>query len=196
MPHPIDRSRQIIYCDRDIEVRPLDLREVLALYDAVDHSRQAIGQWEAWCTPQYGLLDAQLFLQRAIEHWHGHTAYDFSIIDRSMGLVIGAVAINQVSQLNQMANLGYWIRDGYTGRGIAAVAARAAAAFAFGKTGLTRLEVVAQAGNLRSHRVAEKIGATLECLARNRLVFHGQPRDAKVFSLVPADLGQPVPVHA
>jgi RimJ/RimL family protein N-acetyltransferase len=45
------------------------------------------------------------------------------------------------------------------------------AAFAFAKTGLTRLEIVAQAGNLRSQRVAEKAGATLECLARNRLVF-------------------------
>ncbi|MBV8624398.1 MAG: GNAT family N-acetyltransferase [Herbaspirillum sp.] len=195
MPYPIDRSRQIIYCDRDIEVRPLDVREARALYDAVDHSRQAIGKWEAWCTPTYGLLDAQLFLQRSIEHWQGHAAYDFNVIDRSTGLVIGAVAINQVSQLNQMANLGYWVREGYTGRGIAAVAARAAAAFAFGKTGLTRLEIVAQADNLRSQRVAEKTGATMECLARNRLVFHGQPRDARVFSLVPADLDRPVPAH-
>ena len=109
--------------------------------------------------------------------------------------MIGSVAINQVSQLNQMANLGYWVREGYTGRGIAALAARAAASFAFSRTGLTRLEIVAQAGNLRSQRVAEKAGATLECLARNRLVFHGEPRDAKVFSLVPADLGLPVPVH-
>lgn len=195
MLRSIDRERQIIYCDRAIEVRPLGLREAPALYDAVRQSRDAIGQWEAWCTLDYGLLDAKLFLQRAIEQWHVHAAYDFNIIDRSNGLVIGSVAINQVSQLNQMANLGYWVREGYTGRGIAALAARAAASFAFSRTGLTRLEIVAQAGNLRSQRVAEKAGATLECLARNRLVFHGEPRDAKVFSLVPADLGLPVPVH-
>ena len=195
MLRSLDRERQIIHCDRAIEVRPLGLREAPALYDAVRQSREAIGQWEAWCTPDYGLLDAKLFLQRSIEQWHVHAAYDFNIIDRSNGLVIGSVAINQVSQLNQMANLGYWVREGYTGRGIAALAARAAAAFAFSKTGLTRLEIVAQAGNLRSQRAAEKAGATLECLARNRLVFHGEPRDAKVFSLVPADLGLPVPVH-
>ncbi|HZG19074.1 MULTISPECIES: GNAT family N-acetyltransferase [Herbaspirillum] len=195
MLHPIDRERQIIYCDRAIEVRPLGLREAPALFDAVRQSMQAISQWEAWCTPDYSLVDAKLFLQRAIEQWQVHAAYDFNIIDRTNGLVIGSVAVNQVSQLNQMANLGYWIREGYTGRGIAAVAARAAAAFAFAKTGLTRLEIVAQAGNLRSQRVAEKTGATLECLARNRLVFHGEPRDATVFSLVPSDLGRPVPVH-
>ncbi|KAF1047368.1 MAG: putative ribosomal N-acetyltransferase YdaF [Herbaspirillum frisingense] len=196
MNRQIDRDRQIIYCDRNIEVRPLGLREAPALYDAVHQSKRAIGEWEAWCTPDYSLADAKLFLQRAIEQWHVNQAYDFNVIARSSGLVVGSVAINQISQLNQMANLGYWVREGYTGRGIAAVAARAAAAFAFGKTGLTRLEIVAQAGNLRSQRVAEKTGATLECLARNRLVFHGEPRDAKVFSLVPSDLGLPVPVAA
>lgn len=192
----MDRDRQIIYCDRDIEVRPLGLREAPALYDAVHQSLHAIGEWEAWCTPDYSLADAKLFLQRSIEQWELRAAYDFNIVARLSGLVIGSVAINQISQLNQSGNLGYWVRDGYTGRGIAAIAARAAAAFAFDKTGLTRLEIVAQAGNLRSQRVAEKTGATLECLARNRLVFHGEPRDAKVFSLVPADLGRAVSVAA
>ncbi|TWC65219.1 GNAT family N-acetyltransferase [Herbaspirillum sp. SJZ099] len=196
MNHHLDRDRQIIYCDRDIEVRPLGLREAPALYDAIRQSVRAISEWEAWCTLDYALADARQFLQRSIEQWEMRAAYDFNVIERVSGLVVGSVAINQISQLNQLANLGYWVRDGYTGRGIAVTAARAAAAFAFGKTGLTRLEIVAQAGNLRSQRVAEKTGATLECLARNRLVFHGEPRDAKVFSLVPADLGVPAPVEA
>lgn len=188
MNHHIDRDRQVIYSDQHIEVRPLAVREAPALYDAVHQSAAAISQWEAWCSLDYSMADAKLFLQRSIEQWNLRAAYDFNVIARASGLVIGSVAINQISQLNQLANLGYWVRDGYTGRGIAALAARAAAAFAFSRIGLTRLEIIAQAGNLRSLRVAEKTGATLECLARNRLVFHGQPRDAKVFSLVPADL--------
>jgi len=190
-----DRDRHIIYSDAHIEVRPLAVREAPALYDAVHHSRAAIGEWEAWCTPDYSLADAKLFLQRSIEQWRLRAAYDFNVIAQDSRLVIGSVAINQVSALNQLANLGYWVRDGYTGRGIAAIAARAAAHFAFTQAGLTRLEIVAQAGNLRSQRVAEKTGATLECLARNRLVFHGEPRDAKVFSLVPADLDLVLPAR-
>ncbi|MBP0599137.1 GNAT family N-acetyltransferase [Herbaspirillum sp. LeCh32-8] len=196
MNRHIDRERQIIYCDRNYEVRPLGLREAAALYDAVHQSARAISEWEAWCSLDYSPADAKQFLQRSIEHWNMGAAYDFNVIERPTGLVVGSVAINQISQLNQLANLGYWVREGRTGRGIAVLAARAAAAFAFGKTGLTRLEIVAQAGNLRSQRVAEKTGATLECLARNRLVFHGEPRDAKVFSLVPSDLGLSVPAAA
>jgi RimJ/RimL family protein N-acetyltransferase len=36
--------------------------------------------------------------------------------------------------------------------------------------------------------VAEKAGAKLETLARNRIVQHGQPYDALLYSLIPADL--------
>lgn len=183
----IDRERQIIYLDRDIEIRPLGLKEAPALYDAVRHSLDAISEWEAWCTPNYSLADAKLFLQRSIEQWDMRLAYDFNIIARATGLVIGSVAVNQISHLNQLGNLGYWVRTGHTGKGLAVRAAHAAATFAFTKTDLTRLEIVAQVANSRSRRVAEKTGATFECLARNRLVFHDEPRDASVYSLIPAD---------
>jgi RimJ/RimL family protein N-acetyltransferase len=188
MKQHIDRDRQIIYCDSHIEVRPLGLREAPALYDAVHQSAAAISQWESWCSLDYSLADSKQFLQRSIEQWGMRAAFDFNVVARATREIIGSVAINQISHLNQLANLGYWVRDGYTGRGIAVLAARAAASFAFTRVGLTRLEIVVQAANLRSQRVAEKTGATLECLARNRLIFHGEPRDAKVFSLVPADL--------
>ncbi len=42
--------------------------------------------------------------------------------------------------------------------------------------------------NTASRRVAEKLGATLECIARNRLMAWGRPHDAAVYSLTTADL--------
>ena len=41
--------------------------------------------------------------------------------------------------------------------------------------------------NKASARVAEALGATFECEARNRLYFQGRPHDAFVYSLVPED---------
>jgi ribosomal-protein-serine acetyltransferase len=42
-------------------------------------------------------------------------------------------------------------------------------------------------GNISSQRVAEKIGATREAEARNRLIVQGTPTAAVVYSLVPGD---------
>ncbi|MCX7172035.1 MAG: GNAT family protein, partial [Proteobacteria bacterium] len=72
-------------------------------------------------------------------------------------------------------------------RGIATLAVSAISRFAFSQLGLTRLEIVAQEQNIPSQGVAETIGATFECIARNRLIFRGEPRIAWVFSIVPED---------
>jgi hypothetical protein len=38
-------------------------------------------------------------------------------------------------------------------------------------------------------RIAEKVGAVLECIARNRLVVRGMPQLTAVYSMVPGDAG-------
>ena len=39
-----------------------------------------------------------------------------------------------------------------------------------------------------SQRVAERLGAERECIAKNRLYFQGRPLDAVVFSITPQAL--------
>jgi RimJ/RimL family protein N-acetyltransferase len=45
-----------------------------------------------------------------------------------------------------------------------------------------------QISRIAGRRVAEKLGATPECIARNRLMERGRPHDAAVCSLTTADL--------
>jgi RimJ/RimL family protein N-acetyltransferase len=73
-------------------------------------------------------------------------------------------------------------------KGVAIAAARLAARFAFRELSLTRVELVALVDNIASRRVAEKLGATLEGVARNRLVHNGVPFAAAMYSLVPGDI--------
>lgn len=62
------------------------------------------------------------------------------------------------------------------------------AQYGFNEIGFNRLEIVVQVENVASCRVAEKLGAKLECIARNRLVGWGKSHDAAVYSLVPTDI--------
>jgi RimJ/RimL family protein N-acetyltransferase len=59
-----------------------------------------------------------------------------------------------------------------------------------------RIEIVAAEDNVASRRVAERAGATFECVARNRLLIHGVPTAAAVHSFVPGDLARLDCVHA
>ena len=181
-------QRTTIYRDEEFEIRPLDISEAPALLEAVRSSRHEIGLWETWCNDGFSLDEASTFLHTADAEWTTKTSYNFNVIAIQTGLIVGSVAINAINRRNQMANLGYWTRTDHTRRGIAVLAAKTAADFAFKQLGLTRLEIVMQERNGGSQRVAEKVGATFECLARHRLVYHGEPRDAKIFSLLPDDL--------
>jgi RimJ/RimL family protein N-acetyltransferase len=62
------------------------------------------------------------------------------------------------------------------------------AKFAFGELKLSRIEIVTMLDNAASRRVAEKVGFQFEGVARNRLLFKGQPHDAALYSLVPSDI--------
>jgi RimJ/RimL family protein N-acetyltransferase len=60
--------------------------------------------------------------------------------------------------------------------------------WAFESTELVRLEIVVATGNTASHRVAEKVGAIREGVLRRRLLLHGHPHDATMFSLIRDDI--------
>ena len=114
--------------------------------------------------------------------------YAFAIVQRDSGRVVGGTGINQLDMASARANLGYWIRTTAAGRGYATEATLALAPWAFEALALSRIEIVAAVGNEASQRVAAKVGATRECVARNRLCVRGRPTDAVVFSLIPSDL--------
>jgi len=180
-------TRQI-YQDEEIEIRTATELEAVLHFAAVQASVKDIGAWETWCTEKYALEDSRKYLTDSEQKRHRGAEFNFCLFDRASGELIGSVGINRIVQEYKFANVGYWIRTGYTGRSLATLAVRAAARFAFTELELTRLEIVAMESNVRSRRVAEKAGATSEGLHRNRLYYHGQPRDAWVYSLIPGDL--------
>ncbi|HYE66449.1 MAG TPA: GNAT family protein, partial [Pyrinomonadaceae bacterium] len=60
--------------------------------------------------------------------------------------------------------------------------------FGLEELGLQRIEIVVAVDNWASQRVAEKVGATREGILRKRLLIHGRPQDALMYSLVAEDL--------
>ncbi|QCR36955.1 GNAT family N-acetyltransferase [Nissabacter sp. SGAir0207] len=181
----------LLYRDSDIEIRVPEEEDAPQLCSAVRRSLVEIGRWESWCTSAYTVAESLRFLRDSAQKRSRGSEYNFNLFERASGEVAGAISLNRISYEYRMANVGYWIRSDLAGRGLAPLAVRAISAFAFERLALTRLEIVAMEGNLRSCRVAEKVGATAEGLHRNRLYFHGKPCHAWVYSLIPGDISPP-----
>ena len=127
------------------------------------------------------------FYERCAKAWDTDGDREFGIFDAVSDEMLGCVGINQINRINRFANMGYWVRASRERRGIASTAARLASGFAFAALGLARIEIVVLPDNMASRRVAEKIGARFECIARSRLQFGSEAHDAAMYSLVPGD---------
>lgn len=164
--------------------RPSDIP---VLYAAVDESRTELGRWMDWCHPEYSVEDAAhwVTMQPDMRQAGDHPMVVFSADD---GELLGGCGINQVNATHGFANLGYWVRTSATGRGVASRASRLLAIAGLSVMGFGRLEILMEVTNRASQRVAERIGATREGVARDRLRRLDGPRDAFVYSLTAADL--------
>jgi ribosomal-protein-serine acetyltransferase len=171
-----------------IAIRRYRPADVPVLFAAARESIPDIYPWMEWCHPAYAIEDSAGWVMSRDDAWNGGTDYSFAICDAATGAFLGGVGLNQINRLHRFANLGYWVRTACTGRGIAAAAARLTARFAFDELALSRVEIVVALRNVRSQRVADKARATREGLLRRRLVLHGEPHDAVMYSLIPDDL--------
>jgi RimJ/RimL family protein N-acetyltransferase len=160
-----------------------------ALYEAARESVAEVYPWLDWCHRDYSLAEAAEWARSRAGLADSGKEYNF-VIAGSDGRFLGGCGLNQINRVHMFANLGYWVRTSATGRGVATEAVRQLGQSAFRQTDLVRLEIVCAVGNERSQRVAERAGAHREGVLRHRLIVHGKPVDAVMYSLVRQEWGE------
>ncbi len=148
---------------------------------AVQASRAQLLPFMPWANDAYSEVDALRWINGEVGD-----AHRFMMIDAN-GTFVGGCGLNLVNEVNNTANLGYWVHSAHTGRGHATAATRLLARYGLVEVGYQRLEVFMSTENHASRRVAEKAGALFEGIARSRLLVHGKAHDAHVFSFVTGD---------
>lgn len=100
--------------DSDVVLRPFTVALVPDLIAAVRESHAHLQPWMFWATPDYDDGDAAVFVElvESGDEW----AY---AIQSGDGTFHGICVLNRVDAHNRTANLGFWLRSGSTGRGLA-----------------------------------------------------------------------------
>ncbi|WP_069169704.1 GNAT family N-acetyltransferase [Streptomyces griseus] len=120
--------------------------------------------------------------------WHDETMYHFAALHRESGVLVASVNVHRHSDT---WGIGYWTVAEHRGRGYATESVRALADWSFTARGVQRLEWRAEAGNMGSWAVAEKVGFLREGTLRAAQTNRNGLRDTWVGALLPADLGLP-----
>jgi ribosomal-protein-serine acetyltransferase len=172
--------------DDVVTLQPPSEGDAPEIASAVRASLDTLTPWMPWATPAYSADTAVQWMTAA----RAGGQQPFVIRDPN-GAIVGACGLQQADVANRCIQVGYWLATAHTGRGYMTRAARLVIAYALGELGYHRVEILISVENLRSQRVAERLGTRLETTLTERIAVAGAWHDAHLYSIVaapPADV--------
>lgn len=162
-------------------VRDEDLPQLLDIN--ADDSVTRYLPYESW----RGMDDAQEWLGRAVARLAAGEAWQFVIVQRESGRVIGSCLLFHFDRPNGRAEIGYLLGRPHWGAGYMREAAVALVGYAFGTAGLRRLEAEIDPRNEASARLLERVGFLKEGHLRERWDTKGEVSDSGLYGLLRSD---------
>jgi RimJ/RimL family protein N-acetyltransferase len=139
------------------------------LHTAVAADRDALRGFLPWIESTHrNVRESQRFIAHAAGYRAQTSADDFvmAIFDREDGRLVGGTGFHRIDPPQATAEIGYWIRPGLWGRGLATETAAALLDVGFREWGFRRLRLCCAGNNHASIRVIDKVGARLEAVER------------------------------
>lgn len=139
--------------------------------------------------PMKTMDEAHELIDKALKAFEDKRRLDWAIVlkDQPEAGVIGRVGYNYWLRQDRRASIGYDLAFRYWGNGIMTEAVRAIVAFGFGRMNLNRVEADADADNIGSIRVLEKVGFKREGLQEDQYFEWGEFHNLVLFALLRRD---------
>lgn len=159
------------------------------LQEAITRSLDELRRWMPWAQHEPEELEAKVLRLRKFraefdqdrEHVYGI----FSRTDPQQ--ILGSAGLHRRAA-TEVRELGYWIHSDYGGRGHATEAAGALTRLAFEVDRVRRAEIRCEPDNVRSARVAAKLGFRHEATLRQDVIGPDRrPRDTMIWALLAED---------
>ena len=176
-PYRIVTERLVIRCWEPSDAPRLKV--------AVDSSLDELRPWMPWALSEpQDVSEKVALLRRFRGQFDLGKDFTFGMFDAHENDVIGGTGLHKRRGADAL-EIGYWIRTGHTGKGLATESSAALTRVAFALCEVDRVEIRVDPANALSLPVPRKLGYAEEGMLRRRLPpdENGVPRDVIVFSL-------------
>lgn len=169
-------------------VRPWAEGDTAGLWDAIDSSREHLEAWMPWVDRYRNPDDALEYCRRSPARWLLRDDLPVAIVERTTGQIVGGSGIHRPDWTYRLFEIGYWLRADAEGHGYASETVQLLTRLAFDELDANRVELRIDTRNVRSLRVAERLGFVLEGTLRRKMPAPGgEPTDMHVLALLPEE---------
>jgi ribosomal-protein-serine acetyltransferase len=159
----------------------LEERHAPDVFNLVNINRDHLREWLPWVDGTKSLDDSRNFIRSSLEEFARSDGFDAGIFqDDALAGLVGLFNVN----LTGRAEIGYWLAENFTGRGLVTRACASVLEYAFEHRKLRRVIIRCGVGNDASCAVARRLGFTLEGVARDEGWLYDHYISHNIFSLL------------
>ena len=161
------------------EVQKTDVKE---FYEQIIANRMHLIDWVPFVTNIKEKYDAEVYIFDAMRYNEGGQKLTYFIKENEK--LIGSVGLFKIDKVIRKAEIGYWMSEVRTGKGIAKKSVQAVLKYAFEELNLNRIEARIATKNETSKYVVKSIGFQLEGVMRQDSFINDRYHDMEVYGIL------------
>ena len=167
----------------NIFLKELELDDTEHIFKAIDSQREYLGEWLPFVEFTKSVKDSLDYVNSVVTMPEECKEWQFAVFCGND--FAGLAGFKGTDRLNRKSEIGYWLKEDFQHRGIMTESVRALINFGFSELGLNRIQTKCAPENVKSNKIPERLGFTLEGIERDsEFVKEGVFRNANVWSLL------------
>jgi len=156
------------------------------LFQLIERSREHLRPFLFWIDGTKTEADVRVVTDIFSKNWDEKKSFEFVFFDKRTGTMVGAGGVHTISQMNRMAEFGYYLDANACGSGFATEFVRLLEKELFAR-GIHRCVIECDEGNAASAAVAKRLGYKFEGILHDAKFAYGAFRNELVFSKLSTD---------
>ena len=151
-------------------------------YLLICNQRAYLKQWLTWVDKIQTLDDSKNYIAASIQKTEQQTDYGFVI--KYNGVIVGRIGLHFIDAINKTGTIGYWIAEGFQGKGIITDCCKSILNLGFTTLNLHRIEIKCATKNSKSKAIPEKLNFKQEGILRQAELLNNHWTDLYLYSLL------------
>jgi ribosomal-protein-serine acetyltransferase len=141
--------------DEEVVLKLLDTTHSNQLFELIDSCRPFLKQWLPFVDGTKEVADTKQFIESTQKQFASNNGIQAGIWYN--GNITGVIGFHGINWSNKSTSIGYWLGEGYQGKGIMTKACRAFINYAFGELNLNRVEIRCAVQNYKSRAIPKRL---------------------------------------
>ena len=168
--------------DEHLSLEKIKLLHAEMIFNCIDENREYLRKWLPFVEFTHKVRDTELFIRSIIDKPYGERDDVFVIWYK--GEFAGLICFKDTDFLNYKTEIGYWLIEKMTGKGIAIRSTKKLINIAFRNFNMNRIQIRCGIGNNKSAAIPQKLGFTLEGVERDGERHSRKYIDLEIYSLL------------